>query len=156
MKRKILILWLVINILLVLLSSAFFIGTWMNNKKINTADRAFFYSVQSDGSVRLDLNHGQTIDLYFSCDSAKIHDSYQIERREDILCIVLFVREYATEKGYAISRTNVQLYGELRLHNLLYDLGIEREHTADSDLDYMRDKRWYVNAAGNFIGWCGM
>lgn len=156
MKRKILILWLVINILLVLLGAAFFIGTWMNNKKINTVNRAFLYTVRRDGVVRLSLDYDRTVDLYFSCDSAKIHDSYQIERREDILCIVLFVREYAAEKGYAISRTNVQLYGELRLHNLLYELGIEREHTADSDLDYVRDKRWYVNAAGNFIGWCGM
>ena len=156
MKRKTLILWLAVNILLVLISIVFFVGTWTNNKKINTADREFIYSVEADETVRLALAEEKTVDLLFSRDSVRVYDSYKISRRDDILRIILFIREYATEKGYEVRRTNTRLYGEFRLHNLLYDIGIEREHTADADLDYSQDKRWYVNAAGNFIGWSGL
>ena len=156
MKRKTLILWLAVNILLVSISVVFFIGTWMNNENINAADREFIYSVEADETVRLTLDEGKTADLLFSRDSVKVYDSYKITRRDDILHIVLFIREYAARKGYEVPRTNTRLYGEFRLHNLLYDMGIEREHTADADLDYSQDKRWYVNAAGNFIGWSGL
>lgn len=156
MNKKILILLLVLNIMLVLLSVVFFIGTWLNNKKINSANRNYFYSVQSNGAVRFVLENDRTVDLRFGKDSVKIYKSYQISGRDDILRIVLFVREYATGQGYSVPRTNTQLYGELRLHNLLYDWGIEREHTADSDLDYARDQRWYVTATGDFVGWGGI
>ena len=119
MKRKTLILWLAVNILLVLISIVFFVGTWTNNKKINTADREFIYSVEADETVRLALAEEKTVDLLFSRDSVKVYDSYKISRRDDILRIILFIREYATEKGYEVRRTNTRLYGEFRLHNLL-------------------------------------
>ena len=80
MKRKTLILWLAVNILLVSISVGFFIGTWMNNENINAADREFIYSVEADETVRLTLDEGKTADLLFSRDSVKVYDSYKITR----------------------------------------------------------------------------
>ena len=45
--------------------------------------------------------------------------------------------------------------GEWAAHNIAYAFGVERERTADADLDYFKDKRFYVAAvsvAFSFMG----
>lgn len=72
------------------------------------------------------------------------------------MALALAISTFSEEEGIAIVRTNSEIYGELRLHNMLYSLGIAREHTRDCDVDYIDDSRWYINSMSKLIGWMGI
>ena len=54
---------------------------------------------------------------------------------------------YANENEIEIKRDIGKLEGEWYIHNVCYNLGIERGSTKDADLDFVQDARWYVNFA---------
>ena len=104
----------------------------------------------------LTLQNKEEIRLQFESDSVKIIQSFKHSSTETIFQITQFVRYYAQGKGYEIERDVTEMYGEIRLHNTLYNLGYKRDKTGDCDLDYAADRRWYVNAASKLIGWIGL
>lgn len=145
----------VLNVLLLIVSIVCTALTYRNNKIINSTEQTFAYREES-GGVLLNLQNQEEIRLQFESESVKIIQSYKHNGTETIFQTVQFVRFYAQGKGYEIERDVTEMYGEIRLHNILYDLGYKRERTADCDLDYAADRRWYVNAASKFIGWIGI
>lgn len=156
MKRKHWALVLtVISILLFIGSMICLIGTSRNNAIINSIGE-FTYEEAANGEVVLILADNKKITMQFGQTSVKVVDSYTAKSREESLTVALFIRKIASENGYAVTRKNTEIYGEYRLHNILYGLGVLREKTADSDLEYGEDSRWYVNAMSKFIGWIGI
>ena len=155
MKRAMIIVLTVLNVLLLIGSIVCTVLTYRNNKIINSTETTFTYREES-GGVLLTLQNQEEIRLQFEGDSVKIIQSYKHNGTETIFQTVQFVRFYAQGKGYEIEREVTEMYGEIRLHNILYNFGYKRERTGDCDLDYAADRRWYVNAASKFIGWIGL
>ncbi len=145
----------VLNVLLLIGSIVCTALTYRNNKIINSTETTFTYR-EEDSVVLLILQNKEEIRLQFESDSVKIIQSYSHNGTETIFQTVQFVRFYAQGKGYEIERDITEMYGEVRLHNILYNLGYKRERTGDCDLDYTVDRRWYVNAASKLIGWIGL
>lgn len=145
----------VLNVLILTGSIVCTALTYRNNKIINSTETTFVYR-EENGGVLLTLQNKEEIRLQFESESVKIIQSYKYNGTETIFQTVQFVRFYAHGKGYEIERDITEMYGEIRLHNLLYNLGYKRERTGDCDLDYAADRRWYVNAASKLIGWIGI
>lgn len=156
MRKKIMILLIILNVFLLIVSILCLIGTCKNDMLINTASSEYTYCESENGRVVLTLETGEEVTLQFGKNAVKVFDSYAKSSRKEALTIVMFARNYASKKGYDMPRKNTELYGEYRLHAFLYELGIERQHTADSDLDYIQDRRWYINIASKVIGWMGI
>lgn len=144
-----------INILLFIGSIFSLIGTSKNNKIINSFCRDFNYREEGKGEILLTLRSGKEMNLRFEKSSVKVVGAYGASGREESLYIVKFIYVYAEENDYEIPRAKTEMYGEYRLHNILYGLGYKRGQTADSDLDYEKDKRWYVNAVSKILGFTG-
>ncbi len=103
---------------------------------------------------RLTLSSGKEVKIRIGESAAWVADSY-LYTKEEIYEILSFVKGYALEKGYDITRKDAELVGEFRLHQFLYEIGYKEEQTKDLDLEYKADSRWYVNVASKIIGWCG-
>ena len=131
-----------------------FIGTGIN-KKIFNATEKFTYQETEKGVVFV-TESGKEIPMRFNAQSVSVLKTRQKIGRQESVEIVRFIREYATRKGYSLRRTNTELYGEYRLHLILYRLGYKRKQTGDADLDYGKDKRWYVERISKIIGWVGV
>ena len=155
MKKAMIIAITVLNVLLLIGSIVCTALTYRNNKIINSTETTFTYR-EEGGGVLLTLQNKEEIRLQFESDSVKIIQSFKHNGTETIFQTVQFVRFYAQGKGYEIQRNVIEMYGEVRLHNILYNLGYKRERTVDCDLDYAADRRWYVNAASKLIGWIGL
>lgn len=89
---------------------------------------------------------GKETNIIFGEESVKVGDSYTLNRKErlEILC---FIRYCLKEKDIDCNRTVQNMEGEMITHNLLYKLGYKPISTKDTDIDYKKDKRWYVNTA---------
>ena len=146
MKRVMIIVLTVLNVLLLIGSIVCTVLTYRNNKIINSTETTFTYREES-GGVLLTLQNQEEIRLQFEGDSVKIIQSYKHNGTETIFQTVQFVRFYAQGKGYEIEREVTEMYGEIRLHNILYNFGYKRERAGDCDLDYAADRRRDVNAA---------
>lgn len=100
------------------------------------------------GKMNITYKHttGKETNIIFGEESVKVVDSYTLNRKErlEVLC---FIRYCLKEKKIDCSRTVQNTEGEMITHNLLYRLGYKPISTKDTDLDYVRDKRWYVNTA---------
>ena len=155
MKKAMIIAITVLNILLLIGSIVCTALTYRNSKIINSTETAFVYR-EEGGGVLLTLQNKEEIRLQFESDSVKIIQSFKHNGTETIFQTVQFVRFYAHRKGYEIERDVTEMYGEIRLHNILYNLGYKRDETGDCDLDYTADRRWYVNALSKLIGWTGI
>ena len=122
MKRTMVIVVTVLNALLFIGTIVCTAWTCRNNKIINSANSIFAYR-EEKGEVLFVLKDAEEVRLRFDENSVKIVQSYAHDGAENIFRMVLFVREYARGKGYEIERTVTEMYGEIRLHNILYRLG---------------------------------
>ena len=154
MKKRVVLFTL--DCLLASLLLVCFVGTVANNMAINNVRTINSYREEYDENTTLLLDTGKTVNMRFGSSAVKISSSYTYQTKEEIFEIVMFIRFYAEQNGYTVSRSNTDLYGEFRLHNILYDMGFYRSYTADADLDYVEDPRWYINAASKLIGWSGL
>lgn len=155
MKKAAVVVIIVLNVLLFIGSVVCTVMTCRNNRLINSIEQTYDYREDS-GRVILTMPRGEEMTLLFENDSVKVLSSYELQGADEIYQTVMFVRGYARQKGYEIPRSITEMYGEIRLHNMLYALGYKRERTGDCDLDYVSDRRWYVNAASKVIGWIGI
>lgn len=140
------------NILVCIIGIVGWVNTAENNRAINSIGTDFTY--YDDGSaVRLELNGGETATLRFGEGSVRVEQSFRWEEKEQIMEIIMFVRSYTQAHGYKMERAATDLYGEYKLHNFLYAMGYKRESTESCDLDYISDRRWYVNVISKILGW---
>ena len=154
-KRRSLIVLTVVNILILIMSIYCLIRTTQNCKFINSNASEFVYEAYENGKVILTLEEEKRITLQFGNSSVKVVQSYQATSREESISVMLFIRYYTRQKGLKVHRSNTQILGEYRLHNLLYTVGYKRAHTGDADIDLVKDKRWYVNVLSSVWGWIG-
>ena len=105
---------------------------------------------ESDRVVELRLTNGESVRLGFGQNTVTVYDSYLYH--SSVYEIAEFICVFVQEKGREISRTAREIAGEIKLHNLLYVVGYQCEHTKDTDVDYTADKRWYVNLASVVLG----
>ena len=146
-------LW-IFHILLFLGSLASLLQTKRTIEQINAINSSFYYIEGSTASVQ--LPSGEIVDLHFQGNNVEILDSYACNNIEDCYAIVFAIKAYAQENGIEIARSNTDMVGELRLHNFLYRIGYKQTETEDADLEYICDRRWYVNVASRVIGWTGL
>ena len=154
-KRRSLIVLTIVNILILIMSIYCLIRTTQNSKFINSNASEFVYEEYENGKVILTLEEEKRITLQFGNSSVKVVQSYQATSREESISVMLFIRYYTRQKGLKVHRSNTQILGEYRLHNLLYTVGYKRAHTGDADIDLVKDKRWYVNVLSSVWGWIG-
>lgn len=154
-KRRSLIVLTMVNILILIMSIYCLIRTTQNCKFINSNASEFVYEEYENGKVILTLEEEKRITLQFGNSSVKVVQSYQATSREESISVMLFIRYYTRQKGLKVHRSNTQILGEYRLHNLLYTVGYKRAHTGDADIDLVKDKRWYVNVLSSVFGWIG-
>ena len=138
--------FIAINVILFLLSLFFLIKTATAKKEINRYyGEKFSYTETAGGEVELEMSDGETVRLRFDKEAVKAEQSYRVKDRAGQIYLTTFIYSYAREKEIHIERKFTDMLGELRLHNALYAVGYKREQTADADLDFTSDKRWYVN-----------
>lgn len=131
-----------------MLITAFCIANFMINVGlINAVNKRDFVNCDiSKADITYKQTTGKEIKIIFGEESVKVVDSYTLNRKErfEVLC---FIRYCLKEKEMDCSRTVQNMEGEMITHNLLYKFGYKPISTMDTDLDYVRDKRWYVNTA---------
>ncbi len=155
-KRRSLIVFTVVNIMLFLMSLYCLIKTTQNNKIFNSIDTEFDYEECGYSKVILSLEKGKKVTLVFGNNSVKVVDSYQATSKRDSISVMMFIRYYAEKRGYVVLRSNTQIMGEYRLHNILYTFGYKKEQTSDADIEFVKDRRWYVNMVSSVCGWIGI
>lgn len=155
-KRRSLIVLTAVNVLILVLSIYCLIRTTQNSKFINSFNSEFDYEEYENGKVILTLEEEKRITLQFGNSSVKVVQSYQATSREESVSVMLFIRYYTHQNGMKVYRSNTQILGEYRLHNLLYTVGYKRAHTGDADIDLVKDRRWYVNIISSVFGWIGI
>ena len=154
MKKGIRSCLLIFHILFFFGSLACLLQTNHNFERINEIVPSIYYIEGSTASVQ--LSSGQTVDLHFRENNVEVSDSYACNNIEDCYAVVVAIKSYAQSNGLEILRSNTDLVGELRLHNFLYRIGYKQTETEDADLEYICDRRWYVNVASRVIGWTGI
>lgn len=154
MKKKWIWIFILINVTILMGSIFCLIMTRQNVRFINQ-ERASIFSSAKGNSLTVSIADGKNFELIFSDKAVKIKNSY-LANKEECMALALAIRTFSEEEGIAIVRTNSEIYGELRLHNMLYSLGIARKHTRDCDVDYIADSRWYINSMSKLIGWMGI
>lgn len=106
------------------------------------------YSDYDTGSetITYKLQSGKEKTIRFGESTFVIVGSRDLTKKErfEILC---FVSHCLKEKGIPCTRTIQNMEGELVLHTFLCRLNYKTDSTENADLDYAKDRRWYVNAA---------
>ena len=152
-KQKLVQLWAIASTVLLFLS-LFCLGRALDT--INRFEHAEPQSYSKRGKqISVTLPSDRSYLLSFGKKDVKI-DHCIGSSRQDALDIISFVKGYATEQKIDIPRSTVELIGEYRLHTILSNIGYEREQTAVVDLDYIQDRRWYINTLSTLIGVIGL
>ena len=81
-------------------------------------------------------------------DRVKLYDSYTVSKKD--FATELHVIQYMNPKCRLWHRSERSLINEWRVHNLAYKWGINREKTADCDLNY--EQKWYNEVAYFIVG----
>ena len=92
----------------------------------------------------------KNIDIYISNDSVKITNCYLLNREERFM-ILSIIKSHLIKNGMTLDRSINNLEAELKLHAVLYELGVSKESTRDADLEYREDNRWYVRSVTMFF-----
>ena len=154
MKKKSLIIFAAINLLLLFAAIFCMARTCKNNERINSVSAEFCYT-ETDGKVTLDLTSGKAVTMRFGSNAVCVYDCYLYDNT-DVAEILLFVRRYGQENGVTIARKNTELLGEFTLHKAAYKAGIQRGESENLDWDYGKDSRPLVNALSKAIGYAGL
>ena len=74
--------------------------------------------------------------IYVTDNNIHIVNSYLIKKRSDMQLVLTYLRCMYHENKVLKHRSNESMLNEWCSHNLLYNLNIQRDRTADVDLDY--------------------
>ena len=132
------------NAILLVVSVMFFIGAGKRKKEVDDFYSEEYRFESFGNEVNLIMPNETSVILQFNKDSVKVKDSY-LQDDSGRVYIVSFIYRYGRNRGDTISRPFSEMLGEFSLHNVLYRIGYKREQTADADLNYVQDDRWYVN-----------
>lgn len=97
---------------------------------------------------------GEEYEIIFGKTSVRVVDSYKVKDRADRLRIIKAIQNELTAQGLS-TRTTTSMEGEWLFHNIAYaTCGIQQ--AKDVDLEYDRDKRWYVVLISEILGVTGL
>ena len=149
MKRDKIVLIIELAILAAIIT--LFIATCKNGDIFNSMEINGYKA--SGNEVLYGLNSsGKTVTIIFDENSVKIKNSYEFSSKEEVYEISKFIRKYLEKQGIVILRKNIEIAGEIMLHNNLFRIGFMRQSTANADIDYVADQRWYVNVFSVVLG----
>ena len=154
--KRIEIIITVINVILLIICIISFFETSQNLRIFNSADDAFDYEEKKEREVDLTLYQGGKVTIVFHETNAEIKEAYRFTDKQELVQIIRFIRFYCELKGLIITRSNSDLWGECRIHTMLYAIGYKRTQTGNANIDFNKDERWYVNAIGGVLGWIGV
>ena len=146
----------IVNLILLILILIGYIETSENLKIFNSTEDAFDYEEKEEGEVELALTKVKKVTVLFYETNVEIREAYRFTDKEEVIGIIRFIRFYCEEKGVKITRENSDLWGEMRLHTVLYDVGYKRAQTGNANIEFEKDERWYVSVAGSILGWIGI
>ena len=132
-------------------SVAALIGNIVILSVINSIDTAQFTKYDLTATtVTYTTSKGAVAEIVFAENSVK--NSYLCTKRDriEILC---FIRYRMSVRNKIVSLSDMS--GEWAVHNLAHKLGILRERSADVDLDYLGDNRWYIKTLSVIFGVMG-
>ena len=97
---------------------------------------------------------GEEYKITFGKNAVSITDSYKIKTRADRLKVIKAIQNELRAQGLS-TRTTISMEGEWLLHNIVYQInGMQK--AKDVDLDYEKDKRWYVAVPSEILGVTGL
>ena len=140
---------LVVLMLTALFFTGFLVGLCGCQSTITCDAEIVFRYEEENGEVRLETDTVGVVRMRFHRDAVTIYDSYKYSVAVDE--IASFICVYGKENGYEIPRPKDEIAGEIKLHNLLYELGYKRAHTQHADVEYTADERWYVNVLSKIL-----
>ena len=124
---------------------------------INTTELPAIPETETDtDTVTAELPSGNTARIYFGKNAFKVKDCSSAASREDMIAVLCTAKAYCNQNNISVSRKNIDLIGEYRLHVFLYQIGYKREQTGNADIDYIQDHRQYVNIASRLFGIFGI
>ena len=144
---------LIIAVICLILSVTALICNLITLSAINSVKVGTFTECEHIGNtVIYTTSNGNEAKITFGKSAVKIEKSYRFAKKErtEILC---FIRRRLSMQKIKISLSDMS--GEWAAHNVAYAFGVERERTADADLDYFKDKRFYVAAVTVAFGFMG-
>ena len=97
---------------------------------------------------------GEEYEILFGKTSVRVVDSYKVKDRADRLRIIKAIQYELSSQGLS-TRATTSMEGEWLFHNIAYAAcGIEQ--AKDVDLEYEKDKRWYVVLISEILGVTGL
>ena len=97
---------------------------------------------------------GEEYEIIFGKTSVRVVDSYKVKDRADRLRIIKAIQYELWAQGVS-TRETTSMEGEWLFHNIAYaTCGIKR--AKDVDLEYEKDKRWYVVLISEILGVTGL
>lgn len=103
-----------------------------------------------DGEVLYKRAGGEVVRIGFGKNAVTVYEAYK--HSGAVYEIVAFIYDYGAKNGYEIVREELDFIGEVKLHNLLYNMGYQQKRTQDADVEYTADSRWYVNVISRVLG----
>lgn len=98
--------------------------------------------------------YGEEYKITFGKNAVSITDSYKVKTRADRLKVIKAIQNELRERGLS-TRTTTSMEGEWLLHNIVYQInGMQK--AKDVDLEYEKDKRWYVALPSEVLGVTGL
>ncbi|MBO5479593.1 MAG: hypothetical protein J6A63_00180 [Clostridia bacterium] len=97
---------------------------------------------------------GKGYEIIFGETSVRVVDSYKAKDRADRLRIIKAIQHELSAQGLS-TRETTSMEGEWLFHNIAYaTCGIQQ--AKDVDLEYEKDKRWYVVLISEILGVTGL
>ena len=155
-EKRVLVILTIVNIILLLLIAIVYYETSRNLQMFNSTDNTFDYEETGEGKVVLTLAKDERVTIVFHRTDVEIAGAYRYTDKTDMVKMIRFIRYYCERHGFNLEKCNSDLWGEMRLHTALYEVGYKRLQTGNANLDFESDKRWYVNAVGSVLGWIGI
>ncbi len=97
---------------------------------------------------------GKQYEVIFSLSSVQIKNSYRITEKGERLAVLMAIRTELQRRGLS-TRKITSMEGEWVAHNIAYRTW-KNDAAKHVDLDYKKDRRWYVALISDLLGSMGV
>ena len=147
-SKKQFTIWLVINAILLLIHACIL---WNIRLGITELNELRTNEYVEEGAVEV---QGEEYRIVFGKTSVCVVDSYKITERSERLRIIKAIQNELAVRGIS-KRQTTSMEGEWLLHNIAYQI-IGSRRAKDVDLEYEKDRRWYVALLSEFLALTGL
>lgn len=112
-------------------------------------------SINYEDEINFITSKGNEVELVIYEDKVKVLDCFKYQRIERFEVLV-YLTNYLQSNSISYSRSINNFEGEWKAHALAYQLNIDKEKSADADLEFDSDSRWYVSTASLIIQFFGL